>query len=428
MRDENSPRLEVEVGTVPPTRVRQVQHFVLVEDVQQLSDPCSFDLPNDEGQFTSWLGYRHFPIKVFLSDPQVAQGRPVQRLWGVISDVEQIVGPGGGSIIRVTCYDKGWYLGSGVRVMLNIRSAAQDGTEGGMSLYALAQFLLSDSDRNRVPGTPNWDFAGILGLHPAAPRQGLVDTRYIAATQAAKGLHLDLGRLAQEIALHPRPYQITPIIQTDPGDTVADVLMRYAGLARCFLGVDPLGYLCIYQPDYTAAPAYEFHHHRPQNPLSAKNNVERSSYRRSGDTLYTTVQCFSTVIEGSYQAQSSNPNEGRLGGTYDDPFTASGGPVATRLPLRRQTFGDPQRYNTQRATERARWKWQQGLYASEALTYQAPGVSQQGRLYAANAMAIVHDDFNDLDRTMFVSRIELRQDDDGTRTAVTLKLPGLYFS
>ena len=115
MREDSGPRLEAEVETVPPTRVRQVQNFVLVEDVQQLSDPCTFDLPNDDGQFTPWLGFRHFPIKIFLSDPTVAQGRPVQRLWGVIADVEQIVGPGGGSLLRVTCYDKGWYLASGVR-------------------------------------------------------------------------------------------------------------------------------------------------------------------------------------------------------------------------------------------------------------------------------------------------------------------------
>ena len=434
------PHIEVEVGTVPVTRVRWIRNFVLVEDAQQLSDPCSFDLPNDEGQYTIWLSYRHLPITVWVCDPAVNQGRPVRRLKGVISDVEQIVQEG--SVVRVVCYDLGWHLaGSCVRTMLNVRTVAQDGTEGGLSLYALAQFLLTDSyfftdpktgQTQRIPGQTNWGFEGIIGYNPAAPRQGLIDKDYEIAAAAARGLHLDFGRLGQQIALHPNPYQITPIIQTETGETVAEVLLRYAGLVRCLVGVDPLGYLCLYRPDYSTPPAYGFFHCPPSDPLHLSNNVIASRYRLSGDSVYTEVRCYSTVIESTYAPQTSNPNEGRLFGQYLAPGAAvAGAPsseISRPLPLRRLTFADSERYNPERARARALWRWQQGIFAAASLTYKVQGISQGGKLYTTNVQAEARDGYNGLDRTMFVSRVELRQDESGTSTVVTLKPSGLYFA
>ena len=155
-------------------------------------------------------------------------------------------------------------------------------------------------------------------------------------------------------------------------------------------------------------------------------------HRALADSVYTEVRCYSTVIESTYAPQTSNPNEGRLFGQYLAPGAAvAGAPsseISRPLPLRRLTFADSERYNPERARARALWRWQQGIFAAASLTYKVQGISQGGKLYTTNVQAEARDGYNGLDRTMFVSRVELRQDESGTSTVVTLKPSGLYFA
>jgi len=93
------------------------------------------------------------------------------------------------------------------------------------------------------------------------------------------------------------------------------------------------------------------------------------------------------------------------------------------LPYRYCAFADGERYEGSMAAQRALWKYQQGEFEAETLTYTVPGHSLAGVPYVAGTMAAVNDSRNGIFKKMYVSRVQ-RTQTEGTTATITLKPPG----
>jgi prophage tail gpP-like protein len=98
--------------------------------------------------------------------------------------------------------------------------------------------------------------------------------------------------------------------------------------------------------------------------------------------------------------------------------------------LRRLTFSDDQRYTPGRAEKRATWRYKQGLYGSETVTFTVQGHSQNGLAFASNSRADVRSDKLAVNRVMYQSAVEYHQTEEGggirSTTTITLKKDKLW--
>ena len=447
-----SPTISIEIEYDDNGAIEDIETFTLCDDVQQLADPWSCEIPNVDGERDYLLDRLWYPVTIYVSDPRVQDGQRIQWLKGVITDIEQGAAEEQGTTIKLSGYDKGWYLGSGAPIWKNLQ---------GVSMAELFRKL--------VRAEHNWGITAGTAVYIASMmRHGRMTAEGTAALKAiaanAQDQQVALAQLQRdavaagrsvptrtEAALDMAPPWFTPvIIQTEPGETVGDLLMRYARPLKRLIGMAPDGTFQFFQPDYKQRPTYAFHNHRPKDDRHTRNNVLPGwRFTRAGDNMHNVVECVTTrlVKDGTDLANQANPNEGKDVGVKVDYRTAGPGAIDFRTlskefigpednrtmgdaPLRRESFNSGDKWTLAQAKERARWKWQQELYASLTLAYPVQGISQPGpdgvwRLYCAGAMAEVYDSWNRVERGMFVSRVQFSRSRSGTSSTITLKLPDL---
>lgn len=465
-----APTISIEIDFDTNGRIRDIETFSLTDDVQQLADPWSCEIPNVDGERDYLLDYLWFPVTIWVSDPRVQDGREVQWCKGVIVDIEQSAAEGTGTTIKLAGYDKGWYLGSGAPIWKNLQ---------GISIGRLLQMLIRPEY--------NWGISTATSVYMNNRlRQGRIDAEVAAAKKqlaeqtkaqevalvqqqaAARAANQPVPTRA-EIALQLTPpfFSKPPVIQTEPGEDCGSLLIRYARAMKegpHLVGMAADGALQLFVPDYKQRPQYSFHNHRPKDERHTRNNVEPGwKFTRSGDQLHNVVECVVSRLlkDGTGLANEANPNEGKEVGVYLDYRTAGPGAVLPgnvagppaigsgrvgfrrgersgdvnrseigNAPLRRLAFNDGERWELAQAKARVKWKWQQELYASLTLTYPVMGISQLGpdgewRIYCAGTMAEAHDSWNHIERCMFVSRVVFNRSRSGTSSTITLKLPDL---
>jgi len=397
----------------PGGRRRDIQNFNIVDDIRSLYDPFSFSIPNPGGEFNYLLGYRWRPIDIYEEDPFVRGGAPTVIMAGVIVDVSQSSGEDG-TVLHVSGFDRGWWLTCNAPFFKNLRQFGD--------LQALASYMIKTSY--------NW------GLRATVPLNYGIDMRLgrnLTEVQRLQGqirqqITLNLGRTDIVNALYGQLKSITPRIQTEPGETIGDVLIRYARLSKYLINVSPLGDLQFFRPDYTQDVSYTFNWHFPRKPgtdevdTRALWNVPLSSeYALQGDPIYTSVECVGSVLFGiTLGSPADDPNEGRFS------RSKSGRPEGVTinpLPYRYLAFSDGERYSGSMAAQRALWKYQQGEFEAETLTYTVQGHSLAGVPYVAGTMAQVNDSRNGLFKKMYVSRVQ-RVQNESTTAILTLKPPG----
>lgn len=428
-----SPTISIEIEYDRNGRIRDIETFSLTDDLQQLADPWSCEIPNVDGERDYLLDYRWYPVTLWVSDPRVQDGREIQWLKGVIVDIEQGCDAEGGTTIRLAGYDKGWYLGSGAPLWKGLQ---------GISIGRLMQLLIRPEN--------NWGISTGTDVYlNNRLRQGRIDAevaaakRELVAQQKSQEVALAAQQAAARAAGQPVPtraemaLQLTPpffskppVIQTEPGEDCGSLLIRYARPNKRLIGMAADGTLQYFQPDYKQRPSYSFHNHRPKDERHTRNNVLPGwKLTIGGDQLHNVVECVTTRLlkDGTGLANEANPNEGKDIGKYVNLGTA--GPPAAP-PLRRLAFAEGEKWTLAQARERALWKWQQELYASKQLTYPVQGISQVGpdgewRLYCAGTIAETHDSWNRVERNMLVSRVQFARSRAGTTSVITLKLPDL---
>lgn len=435
------PKIAIQIPDDPGNgddgRRRDINSFTLTADVRSLWDPFNFTIPNPDGKFTYMLRYELFPLQIWHSDPYVQNG--VERIWyrGVITKTGQKV-TDQGRVITFSGYDAGWYLSSHAPYHVRIR---------GAQIPDLCKKLIDPSWGVKYVFEGNFGKQLKQGRVDAETRKYLSEAKAASEAQAAQiAAATPPGARApsrQEVAtsIFARFKAMIPVIQTMPGETVADVLARYARLQGALMNMHPDGNLCFFKPNYDKPADYVFHCHEAGHPQAHLTNVYQPDYQRDGEAIVNDVSCIGTRIVGLTMPNTADPNEGKFVGRYINRNIAgptalpggAAGPVQTlsASPLRRHAFMDPDRLDKRQAAARARWRFDQGVYERETLTYIHQGHSQRrpdgtAIPFVENSMAEVHDSLADVNGLWYVARVmPVLPLDGGAYTVITLKPPRL---
>lgn len=358
-RQADSPRLHVSFLGREYAGSRGSESFSVTSTLTGLSDGWTLDLPVTDTVNADIPGLnlqRFVPIKLAHADPRVDDGKPVPFVMGVCTRVEHHCSDGA-SVLRLSGYDLGKLLDSCAKPWLRLR---------GLSLGAIIDKLLDPSwlARNRVD---NWGIRGVTGLN----RDRVLKL----------GQRVSFGRQAVQADVGKVYGQLMPPLQTEVGETVGDLINRYARLTGLtssqgsFVNVSADGFVQVFNPDdYKDDPAlYVFEDH-----LDERNfRVKKSSLILDGEDLYGEYDCYGSVIAPPQQyAQDkiTNPNAGRFfGQSKQDVLGAPDGRI-----FRRHTFSDAEQYQQGFARVRADWRRRQSLYKETQIRLTVQGHSMPG--------------------------------------------------
>lgn len=360
----------------------QISDYAYDTDVLQLGDPCSIRLPNPNGHLNGKIKIGD-ALELYFSHPDVAGGRRVRKLKGIVTSRTASYSADAGTTLTVGGADLGWHLQSNAAPLwFQLR---------GIRFRTLLDRIID----------PSWGFAGVR-------------------TDNDANRALKLGRAGAVQALSGSITALIPPIQVEPGQMIADLLIYYARLARQLVNVSSDGYLQIWSPDTAPEPLYSFHLHA--GPQRSLNNIERVTLTESIDSLYTDVICVGTVVLPPNMADITNPNEGRFRGTYRAPAGAE------PLPFRRWfTFSDGDQLTKQQAEDRARWRAERGLFDAWQYTAEVKGHVQNSVFYEPDTGAALHDSVNGVDGNYYVSAVRYagKTQPPGQTTVLTLRRPNL---
>lgn len=358
-RQADSPRLHVSFLGREYAGARGSESFSVTSTLTGLSDGWTLDLPVTDTVNADIPGLnlqRFVPIKLAHADPRVDDGKPVPFVMGVCTRVEHHCSDGA-SVLRLSGYDLGKLLDSCAKPWLRLR---------GLSLGAIIDKLLDPSwlARNRVD---NWGIRGVTGLN--RDRVLKLGKRVSFGRQA---IIQDVGKVYAVLM---------PPLQTEVGETVGDLISRYARLTGLtastgsYVNVSADGFVQIFNPDdYKNEPAlYVFEDH-----LDDRNfRVKRSSLILDGEDLYAEYDCYGSVIfppQVFSGDKITNPNAGRFfGQSKQDVLGAPDGRI-----FRRHTFSDAEQYQQGFARVRAEWRRKQSLYKETQIRLTVQGHSMPG--------------------------------------------------
>ena len=358
-RQADSPRLHVSFLGREYAGSRGSESFSVTSTLTGLSDGWTLDLPVTDTVNADIPGLnlqRFVPIKLAHADPRVDDGKPVPFVMGVCTRVEHHCSDGA-SVLRLSGYDLGKLLDSCAKPWLRLR---------GLSLGAIIDKLLDPSwlARNRVD---NWGIRGVTGLN----RDRVLKL----------GQRVSFGRQAVQADVGKVYGQLMPPLQTEVGETVGDLINRYARLTGLtssqgsFVNVSADGFVQVFNPDdYKDDPAlYVFEDH-----LDERNfRMKKSSLILDGEDLCSEYDCYGSVIAPPQQyAQDkiTNPNAGRFfGQSKQDVLGAPDGRI-----FRRHTFSDAEQYQQGFARVRAEWRRKQSLYKETQIRLTVQGHSMPG--------------------------------------------------
>ena len=423
-----TPTIEVEIAGDPAGRRKDIKNFTLRDDIQSLYDPFSFSMVNPKGELNYLIEAidqrHHVPIRIYHRDPFVNSGEP--RLWtrGVILRGQSRSGFGG-SMITLSGYDLGWLLTS-------CAPFGRDMNLQGLSWPRMCQKLIDPSwlqpgtGVGKLSGSNGYGLRSIIGVSTAREiRQGRINAQTEALRQEQALAARTANRQEITIANNLNTRAVMPKIMVQPGETVGDILIRYAKLEDSprFVNVTPDGDLCFFRPDYTTAPQYVYKYNFDES-LADLNNVLDGGRDVDGSNVSNLVECVGSLLYKMVIAETDNPMEGLTTGFakhYD---------AAVDYYLRRLTFSDDQRYTPGRAEKRATWRYKQGLYGSETVTFTVQGHSQNGLAFASNSRADVRSDKLAVNRVLYQSAVEYHQTEEGggirSTTTITLKKDKLW--
>jgi len=420
-----TPHIEVEIAGDPAGRRKDIKNFSLRVDIQQLYDPFGFTVANPKGELNYILDAvdeKHLvPIRIHHADPFVNSGAP--RLWarGVITRATSHSGLGG-SAITLSGFDLGFLLTS-------CAPFGKDSNLQGLSWPRLAQKLIDSSwlqpggSLGKLQGQNQYGLRAIIGISTGRQiRQGRIDAQTERLRTEVQALAARAANRTEILIANNLNFKaFTPKIMVQPGETVGDILIRYAKFDRRFVNVTPDGDLAFFQPDYSTPPQFVFNYN--YDDTADRNNVLDGTRNVDGSKVYNLVECVGSLLYGLAIAEQDNPLEGMTWGFAD-----------RRSPdgyfLRRLTFADNERYNNTRCQDRARWRYAQGVYASETVSLTAQGHSQNGIPFTENARGTVRSNKLGVNRVMYMTAIEYHQQEQGqgisTTSNITLKKDKLW--
>lgn len=381
------PLVTIEINGKSYTNVKDYSYDT---DILTLGDPFCLTLSNVDGQYSSdpniVIGA---PVKLYISSPSVAGGSKVPKLTGVITEIEKVSDHHAGTQIMIKGADLGWHLSNNTgQVFMRLRN---------ITINTFLQKALE----------PSWNFSGVRLEN---------DTNF----------KLKIGAIAQRnIELAPAQ-AIHPLIQIEPGQTIADVLIPYCRRERLLVNVSADGYLQLFRPKPSSKEKarYTIHFHKANESQRVYNNVLSARHVQKLEHVFTHVTCVGQVVTPIKTSTVDNPNEGRLRGSYTNypPL-----PPSPQLGfIHRLSFPDGEMCTSKAVTNRASWKWGRELFDSFVMEYTVKGHSQFGTYYETDTFVDVNDSVNNVTGKYYVSAVRYnRTIQNGTTTTLTLRYPDL---
>lgn len=365
-------------GTVIPA----IKSFSYSSDVQTLGDPFSLSIPDPRGK---WRGIviPGATVLLSLSSPLVDGGAKTPKMKGVIVDTDVSVSTGG-TVISVTGADLGWHLQD--------NSGPLHYQLRGQTFDKLLSTVLD----------PSWGFGKTQPGNDTSRR-------------------LKQGRQGEVIAATPEVLTPIILIQIEPGEKIADVLILYARREGLLVNMSPLGNLQFFSPNYSQPAKYKIEFHQSDDAESVRNNVLDLGARRKRTIkgVFTEVTCVGDIVNPDVvdQLERVNANSYKFRGDYSSPNAA---------PFRRRdTFSDGEQLTKVQATMRAFWKAKFGLFNADVVTYPVRGHAQGGVFWESDTMVSVNDTVLGINGPMYCSAVRCDRDEGGDVTWVTLHRPDL---
>ena len=360
----------------------QATQYSIDDDVLSLGNVAAVSLANIEGELAGKISMG-MPVEIVMMDPSVDGGAKSTRHKGRVTLSDGKSDSRSGSVVNLSTADLGWHLQS---------TPGKPWTRlEGLTFQRLLAAVLD----------PSWGFAGV---------------------RAGNDLNrkLNQGRRGIQINHAPHVGGVIPPIWIEPGQMIADVLLEYAKRERVLLNVTSDGWLQFWQPAYNTGASYEFFYFGRGDSARKKNNVRDAGLRQSIDGMYSVCECiYTNVIPSEITSTGTNPLEGYHLKKYK--------PATNPLPFERHcTFTDSEPINEATGLDRAKWKWQRGMFDSWTYTVTVEGHSQGGIYFAPDTMASVTDTVHGIKQALYVSNVRLsRTKGDGTIATITMKKPDL---
>lgn len=357
------------------------REWCLDDDVLQLGDQFACDIPNIDlatGKAGALSGRLRLGAKleVLTADPAVAGGRPVRQMIGRVVKITHTSDWQGGSIIRLVGADLGWHLTSTCGPpFFNLE---------GARMQRLLDAVID----------PAWGIGALRDDHILGKRlrQGREGAQRAQKVVGAKGVGFGQEQAPQ------------PTIQIQPGEIIAELLIRYARRDRRLVNVAPDGALEIFRPRRAADPIddplWRLEYHGASN--RKRNNIlDGPTIEEDITSVYSEVRCFSTrlvPLSTEFKGKKTNPNDNYLSARYR--------PSPSPLPFPRlHVFSEPDAITDEQRQERAKWRWQRGMF--DAWRYQAAirGHSQGGYFITSDTIAALNDSFHGLRGQYYVRSV-----------------------
>ena len=205
-------------------------------------------------------------------------------------------------------------------------------------------------------------------------------------------------------------------LKVEPGETIADVLIRVAKKDRVLIWLDETGVAHIGRPNYDQAPAHVIRHY-VSGGMAALNNVKSAEVRESGRGRYSRI----TVLGASGNSSSS------WGKTALQKQTDTDAEVTTTRNL---ILTDGDVGNISQAKNKAIDEVDRRAFEGTVLNYTAfgfygePAGGEAKSLFAIDQRVAVTDEEAGIDGVYYLSRRRLRLD-IGTGHTTELELhPG----
>src|SRR5579871_476388 len=381
--------------------------------VLKLADTFSITIPAPDGKVrgldgsqtpianVATMGAR---VTLAMSDPNVRGGERVTKLRGIVAGRRMQTDRDGGTTLAVTGADLGWMFSSCGRVFQNLR-----GLTWLEFLKKVCGLTVDPVTGSVVADAFGWGIQGV--------RQTNVINRKLRLGRQVVESDFQRAAAAKTSLLVPR-------FQIEVGETIDQRMIQLAKIDHFLVNVSTDGFLQIFQPDYSQAPLYSFFRYPTTDTRRKQNNIIDPSVEESGDSLYTRVQCWSSVVDTTNK-DPTNPNAGRYYGKFENTST---------LPFQRlYTFTDPEQMGQDRVTSRARWQWQRFLFDSWTYSFETVGHSQNGVPFVEDTMCELHDLLYGYEGVFYVAGVEPSRKlarpgfdrGSGSRCRITLKKPNL---
>lgn len=395
MTESAAPQTKAVIEVDGVGEIEDCTSFCYQNEVLAIGDPFAVTVANPRGKYRGKLR-KGLKITLRLSNPEVNNGQLTLKHTGRIVRPEYI-SDGGGTRVQLNCADLGWHLA-------NCDASLKVNLQRGSLEDLFGEPLIDRS----------WGLYGDF----SGP-QGSWRARLITDSETSRLLRLGI-RLSKSQAAATNlagVFQRVYVVQSEPGDKVADILMLYARRINRLVNVSADGKIQVWNPDFSQKPLYRIEYH--DDDRRTRNNILSVRARDDLAGTFTEVVCVGEIVGLEYaQIDPNDPNAGKVYGTYTPPTAP--------LPfVHRRTFCDGEMFVESLAAKQAEWHFKRALYDSWSYEVRVKGHHQDGTWWEADAMCSVDDSIHGVTGNYYVASVRYERTKEGDVTDVVLRPPGL---